>query len=85
MGLVKRNAGSDNAVASSGKNDTGADEDIHKAVEDPFAGANKMYIPKVNKLALLKRLFDWNEPWVIIPNGSMFGYFDFVSLKNGNK
>ena len=30
-------------------------------------------------MKLLKRLIDPNEPWVLVPNGSMMGFFNFVS------
>ena len=55
-------------------------EEVKKGSKySPFNGAQKMKIPKMDIPGLLKRLVDPSEPWVITPNGSMFGYFDFVS------
>lgn len=55
---------------------------VHKGKENPFEGATRIKIPEMDRLELLRRLFDPNEPWVIVPNGSMFGFFDFVSFSS---
>ena len=45
----------------------------------PIGFKTRMKIPKVDLRSLFGRLLDPNEPWVITPEGSMFGIFDFVS------
>jgi len=34
----------------------------------------------ISKMDLLRRLIDPKEPWVLVPNGSLGAFFDFVSI-----
>ena len=44
--------------------------------------ATKVYEYYKNSDLLLRRdLFDWNKPWILVPNGSFKGYFDWVPAK----
>jgi hypothetical protein len=37
---------------------------------------------KVQELNLsVMDLFDWSKPWVLVPNGSILGFFDWVSYE----
>lgn len=55
------------------------DDDEHVDSRSANRGGGSVDVEQLMSTLSWRRFVDPNEPWVLVPNGSFAGYFDFVS------